>query len=89
MRGVSLPSQFSSQDSLDDARILAENLGIQYDVIPIQPAFEATKQAIETGFRRQAGRHDGRKYPGAIARGDADGDVEQVWFAAADHRQQK
>ena len=28
VRGISLPSQFSSQGSLDDARILAENLGI-------------------------------------------------------------
>ncbi len=43
VRGVSLPSQFSSQGSLDDARILAENLGIRYDVVPIQPAFEAVK----------------------------------------------
>src|SRR5262245_19931793 len=41
VRGVSLPSQFSSQGSLDEARILAKNLGIQYDVIAIQPAFEA------------------------------------------------
>src|ERR1043165_7347027 len=43
VRGVSLPSQYSSQGSLDDARILAERLGIQYDVIPIKAAFETTK----------------------------------------------
>ena len=29
VRGISLPSEFSSQHSLDDARILAKNLGIQ------------------------------------------------------------
>lgn len=39
--GVSMPSRFSSQSSLDDARSLAENLGIQYKVIPIEPAYRA------------------------------------------------
>ena len=43
VRGVSLPSQFSSPGSLDDARVLAANLGIRYDVIPIRSAFETLK----------------------------------------------
>ena len=55
VRGVSLPSQFSSQGSLDDARLLAENLGIQYDVIPIQTAFEAVKGQLDPVF---AGRKE-------------------------------
>lgn len=50
VRGVSLPSQFSSQGSLDDARVLAENLGIRYDVVPIQPMFEATKGQLRDVF---------------------------------------
>ncbi|MBI5773282.1 MAG: NAD(+) synthase, partial [Verrucomicrobia bacterium] len=50
VRGVSLPSRFSSQGSLDDARILAENLGIQYDVVAIQPAFEAVKGLLKPIF---------------------------------------
>jgi len=50
VRGVSLPSQFSSQGSLDDARVLAENLGIRYDVIPIQPAFAAAKGQMKEVF---------------------------------------
>jgi len=44
--GVSLPSQFSSRGSLEDARQLAANLGIRYDVIPIQTAFEAVQRAL-------------------------------------------
>src|SRR6202042_1958939 len=44
VRGISLPSQFSSQGSLDDARLLAERLGIHYEVISIQPAFETAKK---------------------------------------------
>ncbi len=50
VRGVSLPSQFSSQGSLDDARTLAANLGIQYDVVAIQPAFEAVRKQLSTVF---------------------------------------
>jgi NAD+ synthase (glutamine-hydrolysing) len=50
VRGVSLPSQFSSPGSLDDARRLAENLGMRYDVIPIQPMFEVAKQQFKNVF---------------------------------------
>ena len=46
VRGLSLPSEFSSQGSLDDARDLARNLGIAYDVVPIQPPFEAMKSQL-------------------------------------------
>ena len=51
VRGVSLPSQFSSQGSLDDARLLAANLGIRYDVIPIQLPFEAVKGQLAEVFQ--------------------------------------
>ncbi|HLP77028.1 MAG TPA: nitrilase-related carbon-nitrogen hydrolase, partial [Candidatus Paceibacterota bacterium] len=47
VRGLSLPSEFSSQHSLDDARVLAERLGIQYEVVPIQPGFKSLKQTLE------------------------------------------
>lgn len=54
VRGLSLPSQFSSQHSLDDARILAERLGIQYDVVPIQSGFESVKQTLKPVFAGRA-----------------------------------
>ena len=54
VRGISLPSQFSSQHSLDDAHILAERLGIHYDVLPIQPAFETVKQTLQPTFAGRA-----------------------------------
>jgi len=49
---VSLPSQFSSQGSLDDARLLAVRLGITYDVIPIRTAFDSVKHELEGVFGR-------------------------------------
>ncbi len=54
VHGVSLPSQFSSQGSLDDARVLAQNLGIRYDVIPIQPPFVAAKTQLQPVFAGRA-----------------------------------
>ncbi|HEY2083226.1 MAG TPA: NAD+ synthase [Verrucomicrobiae bacterium] len=54
VRGVSLPSQFSSQHSLDDARVLAERLGIQYDVVPIEKAFETMKGQLQPVFAGKA-----------------------------------
>ena len=49
--GVSMPSQFSSKGSLDDARALAGNLGIRYEIIPIQEPFQTLKGAFKELFR--------------------------------------
>ncbi|MEY2409251.1 MAG: hypothetical protein QOF48_1921 [Verrucomicrobiota bacterium] len=48
--GVSLPSDFSSKGSLDDAQKLAQKLGISYDVIPIQAPFVAVTQQLKKIF---------------------------------------
>lgn len=50
VRGVALPSQYSSAGSLEDAQALAENLGIQYDVVPIEAGFETAKQSLAPMF---------------------------------------
>lgn len=38
--GVFMPSRYSSQESADDAKKLAENLGIRYEVISIEQIFK-------------------------------------------------
>lgn len=48
--GVSLPSQYSSKGSLDDARLLAKNLKIKYEVIPIKEPFESIKKQLAAVF---------------------------------------
>jgi NAD+ synthetase len=50
VRGLALPSQYSSQGSIDDARALASNLGIRFDVVPIQAPFEAVKAQMSPLF---------------------------------------
>ena len=44
---VMMPSQYTSQDSLDDAAALATNLGCTYDIIPIEPAMNAYNMMLE------------------------------------------
>jgi NAD+ synthase (glutamine-hydrolysing) len=48
--GVSMPSQYSSQSSLDDAATLAKNLGIVRHVIPIKEPFEVLKNEFKEIF---------------------------------------
>jgi len=54
VRGLLLPSQYSSQGSLDDAAVLARNLGIQYDVVAIEPVFEQCKAQLNNVFAGRA-----------------------------------
>lgn len=44
--GVALPSRYSSEHSLSDARSLAENLGIEYREVAIEPAHQAFEQMV-------------------------------------------
>lgn len=62
--GVSMPSEFSSEGSVADARQLAENLGTDFHVVPITGAYNAIGEALGPviGWRR----------PGTI-----DGDVTE------------
>ncbi len=49
--GVSMPAQFSSKGSVDDARDLAGNLGIRWEVIPIQETFQTLKGSFKELFK--------------------------------------
>jgi NAD+ synthase (glutamine-hydrolysing) len=48
--GIAMPSQFSSQHSIDDARALADNLGIAFHVVPIEPIYHPYETAIDALF---------------------------------------
>lgn len=47
---VMLPSRFTSQESLDDARQCAEMIGCRLDTIPIHPAVEAFDVMLSDSF---------------------------------------
>ncbi len=48
--GVAMPSRFSSEHSLTDARALAENLGISFTIIPIESVHAAYESLLRPHF---------------------------------------
>jgi NAD+ synthase (glutamine-hydrolysing) len=51
--GVGMPGPYSSQGSIDDARELAENLGIRFELLSIQDIYDACRHALEPVFAGQ------------------------------------
>jgi NAD+ synthase (glutamine-hydrolysing) len=50
VRGLAMPSHYSSQGSIDDALDLAKNLGIRCDIVPIQDFFDSALNATSPLF---------------------------------------
>jgi NAD+ synthase (glutamine-hydrolysing) len=50
VRGLLMPSEFSSGHSVSDAEILAQNLGIKYDIIPIKDIYDQYMQTLTPLF---------------------------------------
>ncbi len=59
VHGVSMPSRYSSDHSKSDAHELAENLGIDYRTVSIEPAFQAYLDMLAPSFE---GREPGLTY---------------------------
>jgi NAD+ synthase/NAD+ synthase (glutamine-hydrolysing) len=51
VRGIAMPGPYSSDHSLRDAREMAENLGIAFDIIPITPGYDEMLRALAPVFR--------------------------------------
>lgn len=47
VRVVLMPSPYSSSHSVEDAKVLAEKLGIRYDIIPIKEPYESFLKTLE------------------------------------------
>lgn len=48
--GVTMPTRYSSEGSVDDSRTLAKNLGIRFMEIPIQRSFDAVRDQFSEIF---------------------------------------
>src|SRR6185436_10875929 len=51
VKGVLMPSEFSSRGSIEDSEHLGKNLGIELLTIPITDVFIALKSALSAGFK--------------------------------------
>jgi NAD+ synthase (glutamine-hydrolysing) len=49
--GVAMPSRYSAPESCADAAELARNLGIEFHVIPIDPMFQSSLDALAPSFK--------------------------------------
>ncbi len=49
--GVSMPSRFSSEHSIADAKKLAENLGIEFQIVPIASIHDAYEETLTPYFQ--------------------------------------
>ncbi|MEO6697532.1 MAG: NAD+ synthase, partial [Gammaproteobacteria bacterium] len=47
---VMMPSRYTAEMSIEDARNIAQSLGVQYSVIPIEPAFQAFLESLKQEF---------------------------------------
>ena len=50
VRAVMMPSPYTAQISLDDARAMAKTLGVRYDEFPIEPAMKTFAAMLEKEF---------------------------------------
>jgi len=53
VRVLLMPSQYSSDHSINDARQLAENLGCRYDIVPIKGIYDALMEQLEPLFEEK------------------------------------
>ncbi len=51
--GVGMPGPYSSTGSIDDARTLAQNLGIRFELLSINPAYDAYVSILKPVFAGQ------------------------------------
>lgn len=50
VHGIAMPSRYSSEHSVTDARLLARNLGIRFSIIEIEPMHAAIEGALRPAF---------------------------------------
>ncbi len=89
VRGVAMPGPFSSEHSITDARAMAEGLGIEFDVIPITPAYEEMRRTLGPVFEGRAPDVTEENIQARLRGAHADVAFEQVRRHGADHGEQE
>ncbi len=89
MHVLLLPSQYSSDHSVNDSIKLAENLGVAYDIIPIEALFNEYRESLQKLFTGTARRSYRREYPGQDQGHPAHGPFQQIRKYPFKYQQQK
>ena len=48
--GVGMPGPYSSEGSVTDARVMAENLGIRFEIVSINETFQQFRSVLQPLF---------------------------------------
>src|SRR5690606_31863426 len=51
VKGILMPSMYSTDHSINDAKKLAENLGCEYEIVPIKQGFDVFMEMLESVFK--------------------------------------
>ena len=87
--GVAMPGPFSSDHSLTDARALAANLGLRFEIVPISGAYSNLVEHLAPVFGDAAPGVTEENIQARLRGLTLDGAVEQVERPRAHHRQQE
>jgi len=60
--GISMPSKITSKESNEDAKILAQNLGIKYAAAPIKEMVTTINEQLEPLFEKVEAKWNGNRY---------------------------
>ena len=74
--GVGMPGPFSSEGSVTDARALAQNLGIRFEIVPISAVYRRISATCSIRCSRVPARRHRREPAGPAARRHAHGAVQ-------------
>ena len=85
--GVLMPSQYSSDHSIADARQLAETLGMPYKIISVQDTYEAMLKTMSPHFGDLPFNVTEENIQARIRGMNPDGDVQQIWLHPFKHFQ--
>lgn len=80
--GVTMPSRYSSGETKDDARILADNLGIRFETLAIEKPFAAFTEMLEPVFSEA----DPKKDPENLTEQNLQARIRAVYLMALSNK---
>ena len=89
VRGVAMPGPFSSEHSVNDARALAERLGIQFDIVSISPAYNEMLATLAPVFEGRKPDVAEENIQARLRGSYPDVAFQQIRRHGADHREQE
>lgn len=89
VQAVMMPFRYTAQMSVEDAKEQAERMGVEFNIISIEPMFEGFMAQLAPLFEGHSPRHHRREPAGPLPWRAVDGALQQASPHRADHWQQE